>query len=140
MLGLRAKDGGFGYQNPGGPGLARTGTALLCLELCGKHGDKATIGAGNWIMRRLPNIRDSHYFYGLYYCSQGMFQLGGKYWEFWAKHMYEMMLKRQVAKGKNAGSWPAEAGSAAKAGTCYSTAMAVLAMSVSYRQLPIYQR
>ena len=82
----------------------------------------------------------SHFYYGLYYCSQGMFQLGGKYWESWAKFMYATMLKHQVAKGKAAGSWPAEAGSAAKAGVCYSTAMSVLAMSVSYRQLPIYQR
>ena len=41
VMNCRRPDGGFGYQ-PGGPsGLARTGTALLCLELCGKHGDEA---------------------------------------------------------------------------------------------------
>jgi hypothetical protein len=44
-----------------------------------------------------------------------------------------MMLKYQ---GKD-GSWP-EASS--RAGPCYATAMSVLALSVSYRQLPIYQR
>ncbi len=38
------------------------------------------------------------------------------------------------------GSWPQGISSEATAGRCYSTAMGVLAMSVSYRQLPIYQR
>ena len=51
------------------------------------------------------------------------------------------MLKHQVKgshKNKRSsadGSWPGGRG-----GSCYSTAMGVLAMAVSYRQLPIYQR
>ncbi len=138
VMNCRTKDGGFAYQPGGGPGLARTGTALLSLELCGRHGGKAAIGAGEWILKHRKQIRfgGSHFYYGLYYVSQGMFQLGGKYWETFAADMYEVMLKYQ----KPDGSWPAEGGSAAKAGTCYSTAMGVLAMSVTYRQLPIYQR
>jgi len=136
ILGLRCSDGGFGYSAPKGPGLARTGTALLCLELCGRHGHKATLGAGEWILKHLPRkLGGGQFYYGLYYCSQGMFQLGGKYWELWARHMYEMMLRFQ----KKDGSWP-RGGGGGKAGLCYSTAMTVLAMGVSYRQLPIYQR
>ena len=72
----------------------------------------------------------------MYYASQGMFQLGGKYWRHWAPRMYDLMLKYQQKDG----SWPAGASNEARAGLGYSTAMAVLAMSVSYRQLPIYQR
>ena len=137
ILGLRCKDGGFGYASPGGPSLARTGTALLCLELCGRHEHQATIDAGKWILKHMPKrFGGGHFYYGLYYSSQGMFQLGGKYWELWARYMYEMMLKFQ----KKDGSWPTAAGNAAKAGPCYSTAMSILAMSGSYRQLPIYQR
>jgi len=137
VLGLRCPDGGFGYTDPSGPGLARTGTALLCLELCGKHADKAAIDGGEWILKNMPNaFGGSHFYYGLYYCAQGMFQLGGKYWEQWAAWMYETMLKFQHKDG----FWPAEGGPAGPAGPCYSTAMSVLAMSVSYRQLPIYQR
>ena len=137
IFALRCSDGGFGYNGPGGPGLARTGTALLCLELCGQHGHKATVAAGEWILKRLPKkYGQGHFFYGLYYCSQGMFQLGGKYWQVWAQYMYETMLKLQ----KKDGSWPVGGGNSAKAGACYCTAMSVLAMSVSYRQLPIYQR
>jgi len=137
ILRLRTPDGGFGYNSPKGPGLARTGTALLCLMLCGQQGHKATAGAGDWILKHLPkSFGGSHFYYGMYYASQGMFQLGGEYWKHWAKRMYDLMLKYQAADG----SWPASAGNAGRAGICYSTAMSVLAMSVSYRQLPIYQR
>ncbi|MBI5722557.1 MAG: terpene cyclase/mutase family protein [Planctomycetes bacterium] len=137
IMACRAKDGGFGYQPGGGPGLARTGTGLLCLELCGKHGEKPPGEAGLWILQHLPNkLGDSFFYYALYYCSQGMFQLGGNFWRIWAGHMYEMMLTFQQKDG----SWPAGSDQEGQAGPCYSTAMAVLAMSVSYCQLPIYQR
>jgi hypothetical protein len=206
ILRCRGRDGGFCYQPGGQTGLARTGTALLCLELCGRHAGKESVAAGEYVLdsigaarsdqgkvkaqqdkaaqryaqvvaaakkrvddaetRRLPaatitqlkrrheqmarqqgemtrrraamvvqrsrvRFGGSHFYYGLYYCSQGMFQLGGRYWEQFGAFLYEMMLKFQEPDG----SWPRRS-----VGTCYSTAMGVLAMSVSYRQLPIYQR
>jgi len=137
VMNCRCRDGGFGYTGPTRPALARTGTALLCLELCGLHGKKAATSAGDWILKNLPvRFGGTNFYYGIYYCSQGMFQLGGNYWRRWAAVMYEMMLKNQRPDG----SWPAGVSAEAPAGPCYSTAMGVLAMSVSYRQLPIYQR
>jgi hypothetical protein len=137
VMNCRCSDGGFGYTGPAEPLLARTGTALLCLELCGRHGDKAAAAAGDWILANLPKrFGGTNFYYGIYYCTQGMFQLGGDYWWRWAAGMYDMMLKDQQADG----SWPAGESAEAPAGACYSTAMGVLAMSVSYRQLPIYQR
>ena len=65
-----------------------------------------------------------------------MFQIGGDSWEKFAAPVYELMLKSQ----KEDGSWPTAGGSEAQAGSSYATAMAILAISVSYRQLPIYQR
>jgi hypothetical protein len=65
-----------------------------------------------------------------------MFQLGDQHWRLFAEHIYKMMLKFQSPDG----SWPQGASNEAAAGPCYSTAMGVLALSVSYRQLPIYQR
>ena len=145
ILKCRHKDGGFNYQpSRKQPGLGRTGTALLCLELTGRHGEKVTRQAGEWIRKHLPRkfLGESHFYYAMYYASQGMFQLGGEYWEDWAVRMYEMMLKYQEDRQgrKDYGSWSPGQGNEGKAGRCYSTAMAVLAMSVSYRQLPIYQR
>ncbi len=128
---------GFGYQPGGGPGLARTATAVLCLELCGKHHGDESLAGGDWILANpVRSYGDSFFYYGLYYSAQAMFQLGDKYWQQYAPQMYEMMLKYQAKDG----SWPQGASNEAAAGTCYSTAMGVLAISVSYRQLPIYQR
>lgn len=128
---------GFAYQPGQAPGMARTGTAVLCLELCGKHRCKEALDGGDWILAHpVRHFGASYFYYGLYYCSQGMFQLGGKHWQQFAPHMYEMMLKFQ----RKDGSWPQAAGGEAQAGACYATAMGVLAVSVSYRQLPIYQR
>jgi hypothetical protein len=137
VMNCRCPDGGFGYTGPAAPGLARTGTALLCLELCGHHRDPAAIAAGDWILANLPKqFGGAHFYYGIYYCSQSMFQLGDRYWERWAVNMYDMMLKYQ----RKDGSWPQGVSAEAVAGTTYSTAMSVLALSVSCRQLPIYQR
>ena len=137
VLNCRNRDGGFGYQPGGGSGMARTGTALLCLELCGLHRSAVTIAAGDWILRNMGRGRSGGFFYyGIYYCAQGMFQLGERHWEKFGEHLYDTLLKLQ----RDDGSWPEGRGNEAQAGRCYSTAMAILAMSVAYRQLPIYQR
>jgi hypothetical protein len=128
---------GFAYQPGGAPGLARTGVATLCLELCGKHRCKEAVEGGDYVLAHLPKTYgQQHFYYGLYHCSQAMFQLGGRHWEGFAPHMYEMMLKYQ----RKDGSWPQGSSGEAAGGPCYATAMGVLAMAVSYRQLPIYQR
>jgi hypothetical protein len=131
---------GFNYQPAGsdGSGQARTGTAVLCLELAGKHRSGEALDGGDWILAHpYTNYGEAFFYYGLYYCSQAMFQLGGKYWEQFAPSMYEMMEKFQ---DKKTGAFPRGASNEAAAGINYSTAMGVLALSVSYRQLPIYQR
>jgi len=138
--------GGFSYQaRMGGPNHARTGTGILCLEIAGYHQLRESgqrhhpeaLAGGEWLLRRpLKRFNGSHFYYAIYYTAQAMFQLGGKYWERSFPPLERLILENQ----KNDGSWPAEAGSAQGAGPAYSTAMAVLALSVKYRYLPIYQR
>ena len=65
-----------------------------------------------------------------------MFQLGEEKWQTFAPLLYELVLSKQAADG----SWAATGGPEDGVGPCYRTAMAVLALSVSYQQLPIYQR
>jgi hypothetical protein len=125
-------DGGFGYTPGSGSGAARTGVGLLCLELSGKHRSPETLKAGQFLLKR--GWVDSHFYYGAYYAAQGMFQLGGEEWEEFAPKLYEAILAKQEADG----SWGG--GGEGNAGPCYRTSMAILALSVSYRQLPIYQR
>lgn len=137
ILKCRDSSGGFSYMpKRRQPGIGRTGTALLSLSLAGRQEDKEAIAAGDWILHDISKggkgrgIKDSHLFYATYYASQGMFQLGGNYWEQWADVMYTTLLQTQ----RKDGSWPSRHGEA------YATSMAVLAMAVVYRQLPIYQR
>jgi hypothetical protein len=114
--------------------LPMTGVGLLCLELTGHHGDVMTTRAGDTLLRHLNNptgfIQCWQHEYGTYYCSQGMFQLGGRYWETFGEALYKYLLPRQLADGSWKGS----------NGPVYPTAMYTLALTVSYRQLPIYQR
>lgn len=126
------EEGCFGYTDRSRHKESLTGMGLLCLELCGEHGKPATIKAGDFVLRhhrRLPH--NQFEIYGNYYSSQGMFQLGGKYWETYADWMYAHYLPRQEPDG----SWESS-----EAGRVYGTAMMVLAFTVPYRQLPIYQR
>jgi len=126
------KTGSFGYTDRKGHQTTLTGMGLLCLELCGEHGKPATTKAGEFVLkthRSLPN--NQFEFYGNYYNAQGMFQLGGKFWEQYATWMYETYLPKQ----KDDGSWESR-----EAGSVYGTSVMVLAFTVPYRQLPIYQR
>ncbi|MBC7981131.1 MAG: terpene cyclase/mutase family protein [Armatimonadetes bacterium] len=126
------EQGGFGYndQNPNGKNL--TGMGLLCLELSGLHNSPESIKAADYVMNSFRNLPGtSHELYGNYYNAQGMFQLGGKYWSEYANWMYASYLARQSSEG----SWNSN-----EAGPVYGTAIMVLAFTVPYRQLPIYQR
>jgi len=67
-----------------------------------------------------------------------MFQLGGKYWEYWKPSIERTLLSHQ----RTDGSWLGGSGRSRehRVGPVYCTAMAALALSVQYRYLPIYQR
>ncbi|MDA0578740.1 MAG: terpene cyclase/mutase family protein [Verrucomicrobia bacterium] len=128
---------GFGYQAGEGTRLTCTGIGLLCLELAGYHRDEITLKAGQHLLTAFepgknPDFGEFRY-YGYYYCANGMFQLGGEQWEQFAPRIYDAILTRQ----KPDGAWQ---GDGQEGDPGYATAMAVLALSVSYRQLPIYQR
>jgi hypothetical protein len=64
-----------------------------------------------------------------------MFQLGGNYWSSYREKLHEALFRNQ----KDNGSWQG-GDSDASYGANYGTAMAVLALTVEYRYLPIYQR
>ena len=126
------KEGRFGYNNTEKNALTLTGMGLLCLELCGEHGTERTKLAGDWVLRHFRELSGSQFeYYGNYYNAQGMFQMGGRHWQEYANWMYANYLPKQSADG----SWESR-----EAGRTYGTAMMVLAFTVPWRQLPIYQR
>ena len=128
-----SKGGGFGYQPGGRTNRARSGIGILSLEICGRHHEREAVAAAEWLMKNPPKWPDGHFYYAVYYCSQGMFQMGGKYWEYYRPRLEALLLSLQRADG----SWPV---GNARAGPVYPTAMSVMALSVKYHYLPIYQR
>lgn len=130
--------GAFAYMPANYLTMPCTGTGILCLELSGKdsHRARESLRASGYILRHAPTFDQPHCFYGLYYCSQAMFQLGGNYWESYRPKLHDLLLKNQHRNG----SWTGRDLEAQRAGQAYSTAMGVLALTVEYRLLPIYQR
>ena len=131
------RGGGFGYMGPSDPNPSRTGTGILSLELLGEHNTKEAIAGGDFLIRVPPtNPSDPFYYYAVYYCSQSLNQLGGKYWEQVYPRLRDTLLARQQAQG----SFPPGQGAEAQGGEPYATSMAVLALGVPYRYLPLYQK
>ena len=138
----RSNGGGFCYQPGGAVTVPCTGVGVLCLELSGKeyHLCDQALKGGAFLLNDRNQLRsgDGHLFYGVYYVSQAMFQLGGNYWESYRPKLHRLLL-RDVAP-QNSGGWVGGGGDGAGYGSSYSTAMAILALTVEYRYLPIYQR
>lgn len=126
-------EGSFVYQLGGESyAVTLTGAGILCLELCGRHNDPYSRRAVNYLMRAYPELlRQNNRSYGMYYTAQGLFQLGGEGWKVFEDWMYRTWIPRQ----RENGSWVEEENSAP-----YNTSLLVLAFTVPYRQLPIYQR
>jgi hypothetical protein len=126
--------GGYGYTVGFSPSPACTGSALLILELAGKdfHRSRESLQAGSFLLKHSLKSTDPHFFYGAYYVSQGMFQLGSNYWNAARPELHKMLLSGQNRNG----SWLGADGY----GPVYGTSMAVLGLTVEYRLLPIYQR
>jgi hypothetical protein len=128
------RSGGFCYTPGGNTSTACTGTGVLALELAGKerrHGREALQGGAHLIKHPLQ-LTDPYFSYSVYYGSQAMFQLGGNYWNVYRPLLHKILFDSQQQNG----GWLAQDG----IGPSYNTAMAILALTVEYRFLPIYQR
>ena len=130
------KDGGFGYQPGGGPNNPRTGTGILALEICGDHLTPEAIAGAEYLIKHPPRWSSEDFFYEVYYCSQATFQVGDKYFLSYYPKLTAILLQHQSPDG----SWLSGDGHDRSGGANYCTAMAVLALAVEYRYLPIYQR
>jgi hypothetical protein len=85
--------------------------------------------------------RDTYYWY---YGSEAMYRLGGDDWLAWSRKFYPQLIQSQVREGRLAGSWdpaaPREADADASGGRIYVTAMNLLSLEISKRQLPVERR
>jgi hypothetical protein len=143
---------GYRYTRYGNTTLAVTGASILSLELTTReyHGSPESQEAAGYIVDQLVgrgggvrgrgNAAFPHFFYGVYYTSQAMFQIGGKYWKWYRDYLHWLLLSPEAYAQRPGGYWDGVSGDDQMAGVNYSTAMAVLALTVEYRFLPIYQR
>jgi hypothetical protein len=128
--------GGFGYQPHGGANNPRTGTGVLALEICGKHLTPAAVAGADYLLKSPPKWSTPYFFYEVYYCPIAMFQMGDKYFLPYYAKLVAILLGHQHTDG----SWLSDDGNDRTGGRNYCTAMAVLALTVEYQYLPIYQR
>ncbi len=128
--------GGFGYQPGGGPNNPRTGTGILSLEICGEHNTPEAIAGAEYLLKHNPEWSSEHFFYEVYYAPQAMFQMGDKYFRSYYPRLVKVLLDHQEKDG----SWFAQGGNDRSGGKTYCTSVAILALAVEYRYLPIYQR
>lgn len=122
---------------------ALAGAGILSLSLGGKHGDERAEKAGQFLLLHpfaaynTKAFPTEHYFYSCFYCSQAMFQLGGRYW----REFYPVLASTLIAHQHRNGSWDPDCHKYdMKLGRTYTTALAVLALSPPYQLLPIFQR
>jgi hypothetical protein len=132
--------GGFFYYPRYRVSVPCTGTGILALEICGKdrHHTPEALRAGAYILKNPPRWGSTHFFYAVYYCAQATFQLGDNpYWNFYRPVLHGELFVNQNSNG----SWQSPPRDAsALYGPNYCTSMGVLALTVEYRFLPIYQR
>jgi hypothetical protein len=141
--GFDPRQGTFSYDLPAGGSLATRGVAggaIVSLALGGEHQSDAARQAGDWVLQQSfqrYNSGPGPYHYGAYYCSQGMFQLGGNYWREFFPPLAETLTRHQSADG----SWdPENDHNGDYFRRTYTTSLAVLALTPAYQLLPIFQR
>jgi hypothetical protein len=128
------RSNGFGYMPGSSVTNACTATSILALELCGKerHHSREALLAGSYLLKNPIQPNAPHFHYTVYYSAQAMFQLGNNYWTVFRPELHKFLLDSQQRNG----SWLTNDGP----GPSYATAMSILALTVEYRLLPIYQR
>lgn len=142
------KYGTFEYriENPERLSRGMAGAGILALAHAGYHNSTEAHSTGDWILKHgfepynsIPqdlSTRD-RYHYSLFNCCQGMYQLGGKYWQEFFPRVVPLLLANQQPDG----SWPADANKGdAIFGNAYTTALVVITLGASNQLLPIFQR
>ena len=128
--------GGYGYEPGQGPSYARTATGMLAMLVCGRY-DHAHVAAAAVYLAENPPTRyqdDQWFFYGTYYYAIAMDQAGGAYSGPAQREVFSALGQMQ----HHGGSWASS--SFHERHRVYATCMSVLALSVRYHYLPIYQR
>ena len=126
---------------------AMAGEGILAMAHAGKHSSPEAIASGEWVLKHSFKTYDeeivlygagwqgNRYHYGAFFCTQGMYQLGGKYWE----QFYPPLVDAFLSNQQQDGSWLTK-GMDKAYGSSYTTSLCILSLSVPDQMLPIFQR
>jgi len=120
---------------------AMAGAGIMAMAMLGQHDSKEAKSAAAWIkahpFTRYGELVGSldRFQYSVYYCTQGMYQLGGKHYREFFPQIVDLLVENQEPDG----SWRA-VGFEKPFGKSYATAMAILALTTYNELLPIHQR
>jgi hypothetical protein len=133
----------FLYNNSGVTSRGMVGAGILSLSMAGQHRSVIAEAGGEWLLAHPfrqfgEQIGEfDRWYYSMFYCSQAAAQLGGRFWNGIYPNLVESILSHQSPNG----SCPAEPNRGdAVFGQCYSTSLAVLALTPAYQLLPVYQK
>jgi hypothetical protein len=125
------------------------GAGVLAMAHAGHHDSDEARLTGDWILKNKfdrYNVNvifdptawpDDRYHYGLFNCSQAMYQLGDEYWDKFFPSTARTLLANQGPDG----AWQAESYNGDQIyGNAYTTALVVLSLSAPNQLLPIFQR
>jgi hypothetical protein len=105
--------------------------------MLGEHASKEAKAGGDFLLDNpVTNPHEGLYYYSVYYIAQALYHLGEKYYEQGYPKLRDSLLANQGPEG----TWPVGSGQEQEAGEAYRTSMAVLALCVPYRYLPLFQK
>ena len=125
--------GGYGYEPGHGPRYATTAAGLLAMQVCGRYEHEQVSGAVAYLRDKGVNQGEQWFLYGSYYFAVGMNQAGEEHGDYAAEELWKVLSRMQ----RSDGSW---SGNSKESDPVYATSLAILALSVRYHYLPIYQR
>ena len=115
---------------------ATTAIGVLCRMIGGAPRDSRPLLRGTARIGDQRPQQNNVYF--IYYASQVLHHLGGRWWEKWNPQMREYLIESQATEGHELGSWYFEEQHSSSGGRLYTTAMAVMTLEVYYRYMPLY--
>jgi hypothetical protein len=142
--------GTFIYMNKSGDlrSRAMAGAGILALAHAGFHGAPEAAQSAEWLLQynfddynQIEPFRPAwpvdRYHYGVFNSCQGMYQLGGRYWE----QFFPRTVRTLLANQQRDGSWQPESHFFdAQFGNAYTTALVVLSLGAPNQILPVFQR
>ncbi len=119
-----------------------SGAGILALSLGGEHQTEMAKTAASSLLEdsfeqynRSGGYNRDRYHYSVYHCTLGMYQMGGVYWTEFYPAVVATLLKYQRPDG----SWDQESVTHAL-GNTHTTAMMIMALTVTNQLIPVYQR